>query len=376
MARHTPQPAVAPSDAGPWPRLGAWAVDSSLFTLVDVVFLGLAAWLNALGRPAWVLAAGFVASKLLWYVYVFEFTRRCGQTPGKRLAAVQVVAPDGAPPDARRMGRRVLVEFLFDMAGPLGMALGWVVARACSLQDQLAGGAVMGGLTLGTLINLVNPLWVIRSPRRQALHDLAAGTFVLRVAPGRGPRLGWIAVAATVLSQLAVVGPVRKYLVQAYVVPSGSMEPTIEIGDRLLANNLVHRLRPPRRREIIMFQAPEWASPRPATFVKRVVGIPGDHLRVSGGKLLVNGEPQDEPYLLSPPAYTWPPGGGEVTVPPGRVVVLGDNRNNSADSHLWERISPDGRGVEPMPFLPLQNLRGNLVFRFWPPDRFGMVAQR
>jgi signal peptidase I len=369
----------AGADAGFWLRLGARLLDAAIFAPLDIIFVGLAAWLNALGQPAWVLAVGFVAARPLWYLYLFEFTRRSGQTVGKNLAAIQVVGPDGRPPTAPVMARRLVVELAFDLAGLPLMLAGWLVARHLSLAGQFAATAVVIGFGAGTVVSAINPLWIFISPRRQALHDLAAGTFVLRTAGDRVGAFAFVAVVAALLPDAMVMGVARPFLVQAYVVPSGSMEPTIEEGDRILSNNLVHRLRPPRRREIIMFRAPDYVASEPVTFVKRVVGVAGDRLQVRDGKLFVNGEPQAEPYTKEPMLYTWPDGakkGATVTVPSGTVVVMGDNRNDSHDSHRWERVSAESHAVEPAPGLPLDTLRGNLVFRFWPPDRIGTVVQK
>ena len=88
-------------------------------------------------------------------------------------------------------------------------------------------------------------------------------------------------------------------------------------------------------------------SARP--FIKRIVGLPGDRLRVSDGKLWRNGKAVAEPYLKEPMDYTWP-SSGEVTVPDGSVAVLGDNRNRSNDSHLW---SP--------PWVPLRSIEAKVL---------------
>jgi signal peptidase I len=90
---------------------------------------------------------------------------------------------------------------------------------------------------------------------------------------------------------------------------------------------------------------------------------------------LRNGLPLSEPYIKEPPDYTWPTDGTQVEVPPGQIVVMGDNRNNSADSHLWERVTADRHGAEDAPFLPVERVKGSLVYRYWPPDRMGTVAQ-
>lgn len=363
------------TDAGFWLRVGAKLIDHALFGILEVVFVGIGAYLNALGHPPWLIGSGFVVSTILWYVYVFEMTRRCGQTLGKMAANIRVVGPEGSPPDAPVMGRRIAIEFTFDMAPVVMMAVGWALAAGLGL--SVGTGAIVGG-ALGTIVSLLNPLWILRSPRRQAVHDLVAGTRVLRVAEVRMKAFVLAAIVAAILPEATTFGIVRPFLVEAYFVPSSSMKPTIQTGDRILANKLVPRLRPPRHYEIVMFRPPEWVSNGNSIFVKRVVGVAGDRLRVEDEKLYRNDMPVVEPYLTEPPLYTWPPEaerGDEITVPDDTVVVLGDNRNNSHDSHHWTRESPDGNLREPAPFLPVSAIRGKLVYRYWPPNRMGMVAQ-
>jgi len=363
--------------AGFWLRAGAKLIDQCLFGLVELLGLAITAYLNALGHPPWVLAGGYVVSSVLWYVYIYQMTRRHGQTIGKRVAAIRVQLPDGSLPAAAAVLRRTAVEALFDFSYVYIGVLAWLLAPYWGLP---AATAATVGLSLGGLVALLDPLRVALRADRRAIHDLAGGTFVVRTAGQPVRHLATVAVLAFLLPQGLMLFLGRPYLIEAYYVPSGSMEHTIEIGDRILANKLVHRLRPPHHSEIIMFESPKWVSPgdKPTIFVKRVVGIAGDRLRVHKGKLYRNGKPVEEPYILSAPDYEWPEGaasGAEVVVPEGHVVVFGDNRNNSNDSHAWERTSDDGRRVEKAPFLPESSIRGRLAFRFWPPDRFGTVAQ-
>lgn len=365
--------ATARVQAGLWLRVGAKLLDQGLFAVVEAPCLCAGATLNALGAPAWYMGAGYVLSLALWYLYVFEFTRRTGQTIGKRVARIQVVGADGLPPRAPVMFRRLLVEAAFDALPLVGMAVGWSAARAVGAGT--AGGASVG-LAAGSVLGLLNAGAILWTPGRQALHDLSANTHVIRREAPPVRRLVVLAALAQLLAPALLFGIVRPFFVEAYIVPSGSMEPTIQINDRILANKLVHRLRPPRHGEIIMFRAPEWVTPgEEKIFVKRVVGLPGDKLQVKGGKLWRNGRPVPEPYLAEAPRYEWPEGGGTIDVPPDSVVVLGDARNDSNDSHFWEAVSEDGSTVEPRPFLPMERIVGNLVYRFWPPDRMGTVTQ-
>lgn len=129
-----------------------------------------------------------------------------------------------------------------------------------------------------------------------------------------------------------------------------SMEPTIRPGDRmvLIKTGIL------KRSDIIIFKDPENTE---AYLVKRVIGLPGDTVEVAGGQLYLNGKPMDEPYLKeSFIIYKY----GLAQVPPGNLFVLGDNRNNSDDSTVWG-------------FLPTNNLRGKVIFRYWPSNRLGRI---
>lgn len=367
------EPVVAQAQAGFWLRVGAKYLDQGLFALVEVPCICAGATLNALGLPAWCIASGYALAVALWYVYLFEFTRRTGQTIGKRVARVQVVGPDGLPPDARRMLRRLLVEAAFDALPLLGMAAGWALAGKSAASTAAWASA---GFAVGVALRLLNPAAILVTPGCQAEHDLAAGTHVIRRESPPVRRLVVAMILAQALSPALVFGVVRPLFVEAYFVPSGSMAPTLQVNDRIYANKLVHRLRPPRHGEIVMFRTPEWVLPgEEKVFIKRVVGLPGDKLQVKGGKLWRNGQAVSEPFLAEPLNYTWPEEGGTIDVPPDSVVVLGDNRNDSNDSHRWEILSEDGSTVQPKPFLPMERIVGNLVYRFWPPDRMGTVLQ-
>jgi signal peptidase I len=156
------------------------------------------------------------------------------------------------------------------------------------------------------------------------------------------------------------------------------MVPTLRVNDRLLANRLTYRLREPRRGEIILFKAPAAATAEPKDYVKRLLGLPGDALAIQDGKVFRNGRWLREPYVRHPPDYTFPPDwyGPEearvwgklttvrgvrcVRVPRGKLFVLGDNRGNSHDSHVWG-------------YLPRGRVIGRAMFRFWPLHRMGRL---
>ena len=155
---------------------------------------------------------------------------------------------------------------------------------------------------------------------------------------------------------------IRLLIVEPRYIPSLSMFPTFEINDQLAVEKVSKWVRPPERREVVVFNPPAafWEmSARRAdgeALIKRVVAVAGDEVEVRSGQLLVNGEAQEEPYTAERPDYTLPP----MRVPAGCLFVLGDNRNHSFDSHYWG-------------FLPVQNVIGHAIFTYWPPTRLGGV---
>jgi signal peptidase I len=152
---------------------------------------------------------------------------------------------------------------------------------------------------------------------------------------------------------LAAVGsyPSLAYQVvgyQAYVIPTNSMAPTIVAGDRISVEQGGAQ-REPRRGEIWLFRGPGPVAP---PMIKRVIGIPGDTVAVTGGQVLVNGRALTEPYIRAAPTYTMP----TIKLGSDEYLMFGDNRNLSNDSHVWG---------------PAQRSRfiGRVRLRFWPPNR-------
>ena len=151
---------------------------------------------------------------------------------------------------------------------------------------------------------------------------------------------------------------IKVTVVEAFVVPTGSMEPTIAVGDRFFSNKLVYYFRSPKEGEIVIFTPPDQATSNGSIpFVKRVIGVPGDWVEVKDGKVFVNHREIDEKYVKENPKYQL----AATQVPRDALFVLGDNRNNSYDSHVWG-------------FVPLQNIKAKALFRFWPLTRLGFVS--
>lgn len=140
--------------------------------------------------------------------------------------------------------------------------------------------------------------------------------------------------------------------VQSFVVYGSSMEPNLEDGQRLIVNKVVYRLRDPQRGEVIVFLPP--AGQR-VDFIKRIIALPGDTVEIKDGLVYINDSAIDEPYVKSSPSYTM----AKREIPEGKYFVLGDNRNNSNDSHSWGTV-------------PRENIIGEAWLSIWPP---GVIAQ-
>ncbi|MCS6959676.1 MAG: signal peptidase I [Pseudanabaenaceae cyanobacterium SKYGB_i_bin29] len=158
-----------------------------------------------------------------------------------------------------------------------------------------------------------------------------------------------------ILLSLVIAVLLRSFVIEPRYIPSGSMEPTLQVNDRIMVEKLTYHWRAPKRGEIIVFEPPFMAG---KAYIKRVIGLPGEQVAIKDGKVFINGIPLEEPYILEPPRYEISP----FVVPPGYYWVMGDNRNNSNDSHIWG-------------FLPQENIQGRAILRFWPPNlRLGLIT--
>jgi len=131
-----------------------------------------------------------------------------------------------------------------------------------------------------------------------------------------------------------------------------SMYPTLDDRSYVLVNKTSYRTELPEYGDIIVFHYP--LDPE-QDFIKRVIGLPGDSIEVRDGKVFLNGKVLDEPYIAAPPRYV-----GLWVVPKNRIFVLGDNRNDSSDSHSWGAV-------------PVENLIGKAVAVYWPPSDWKMI---
>lgn len=131
-----------------------------------------------------------------------------------------------------------------------------------------------------------------------------------------------------------------------------SMNPTLENGEYILINKLAYKIGDPARGDIIVFEFPDDTS---QDLIKRVIGLPGETVTIQDGQVSINGLLLEEPYIAAPPFYsnTW-------VVDEGHLFVLGDNRNESKDSHEWG-------------LLPMENVIGKAVLIYWPPPKWEVI---
>lgn len=165
-----------------------------------------------------------------------------------------------------------------------------------------------------------------------------------------------------ILIALCLALLIRTFVAEPRYIPSDSMLPTLEKGDRLVVEKISDRFHPPTTGDIIVFEPPEKLQvlgyAKDQAFIKRVIGEPGQIVAIANHQVYLNGEPLKENYIAEAPAYQL----GAMQVPEGEFFVMGDNRNDSNDSHVWG-------------FLPRKNIIGRARFRFWPLNRIGFVEE-
>ncbi|WP_375494927.1 signal peptidase I [uncultured Nostoc sp.] len=159
------------------------------------------------------------------------------------------------------------------------------------------------------------------------------------------------------LSLILALG-IRTFVAEARYIPSGSMEPTLQINDKLIIDKISYDFSSPKRGDIIVFNPTKKLTLENFhdAFIKRVIGLSGEKVAVKNGKVYINNVPLQENYLEAKPDYQW----GPVVVPADSYLVLGDNRNNSYDSHYWG-------------FVPRNKIVGRAILRFWPLNRIGEI---
>ncbi len=145
---------------------------------------------------------------------------------------------------------------------------------------------------------------------------------------------------------------IRQFIVELYVVDGPSMRPTLQSQERLVVNKFIYRFRAPQRGEVIVFRYPRDPS---RDFIKRVIAVPGDTIEIKDGRVFVNQQLMNEPYILEKTLSDYP----LSTVPEGHIFVMGDNRNNSEDSRFAD-----------VGFVPYDLIKGKAVLVFWPVGQF------
>lgn len=145
---------------------------------------------------------------------------------------------------------------------------------------------------------------------------------------------------------------VTQVLIVNAEIPSESMLPTLQIGDRVIADRIAIRLdKPIERQKLIVIYKDIRGQGVKEYYLKRVIGVPGDNVDIQDGQLLINGNVSDEPYLLEPMAHE---GEWHFEVPEGKYFVLGDNRNNSFDSRYWS-----------VPMVDYSEIKGVVFYQYF-----------
>ncbi len=142
------------------------------------------------------------------------------------------------------------------------------------------------------------------------------------------------------------------FCIGRFRVENVSMETTFTEGELVMVNKLNYKFSEPRRGDVVIFHAPTEPG---KDYIKRLIGLPGDHIEIKDSQLYINGEAVEEPWLHEAIEYE-----GEWDVPEGQYFVLGDNRNHSSDSHVWGSV-------------PRKNLIGNAFFRYWPLSHISVI---
>ena len=157
----------------------------------------------------------------------------------------------------------------------------------------------------------------------------------------------WV-VSIVIAVVLAMI--IRTFVVELYLVDGPSMRPTLQHAQLLVVNKFIYHFRAPEKGEVLIFRYPKDPS---RDFIKRVIAVPGDTIEIKDGNVFVNGELQNEDYILSKCRGDYP----KSTIPEGHIFVMGDNRNNSEDSRF-----PD------VGFVPFDLIKGKAMLVFWPLD--------
>ena len=171
----------------------------------------------------------------------------------------------------------------------------------------------------------------------------------------------WDFIEAIVFA-LAIFLVVYLFLFQPNQVKGFSMEPTFHDGEYILTDKLSYRMGRPQRGDVVVFKSPKNSD---IDFIKRIIGLPGEKVKIFGGKVYINDQILDESGYLDPSVYTGPESylsdNRDITLPAGYYFVMGDNRPHSSDSRDFGPVTPS-------------EFVGKVFFRYWPIDRFGAIS--
>ncbi len=165
-------------------------------------------------------------------------------------------------------------------------------------------------------------------------------------------QLIWEVIQTLLLALLMYLG--LNYLTARVQVHGQSMYPTFKGGEFVLVYRQAYHWGQPQRGDIVVFH-PDAMSRE--DYIKRIIGLPGETVRIANGVVYIDGHPLEEPYIAEPPHYS-----GQWKVPAGSIFVLGDNRNNSRDSHIMGPV-------------PLDTVVGRAIFVYWPPESWGKIER-
>jgi signal peptidase I len=150
----------------------------------------------------------------------------------------------------------------------------------------------------------------------------------------------------------------RTFVIEGRIIPSGSMLPTIQLQDRVMVNKFIYYFIEPQRGDIVVLDPPEVLN-TDQDYIKRIIALPGEQVEIKDGKVYIDGKALNEPYLFEPINYEF----GPVEVPANSLLVLGDNRNHSFDSHYWNA------------WLTLDRIKGKAFLTYWPINHIGLLER-
>lgn len=180
-------------------------------------------------------------------------------------------------------------------------------------------------------------------------------TIPIKVEDPRPERPSLLGILVDILETL-LLSVVLFFLINAVSarirIDGSSMEPNLHHGEFVIVSKVNYKLGEPERGDVVVFDFPRNITQE---YIKRIIGLPGDQIIIKDGQVYVNGEALVEPYLKMEPQYE-----GEWVVEENELFVLGDNRNNSSDSHNWGMV-------------PMENVVGEALLVYWPPGSWGLI---